>query len=185
MNLTIMLIIFIIGTVLTDFLTYKKDEETELSHQKSKRVIKNFINNAFTYIAFTLVLSLIFKYFLISNAQVSDNTSPSLTNTLIGAIFLGVQVLSIYSFYDNYIYSYRFLSSNFKLIEKILIFLLGVVTILINEFVLSNINLGIISFDLSILNLLPKIILYSTYIFIPLLIILREIDNHLKNIEEF
>lgn len=187
MNLNIMFIVFIIGTIIIDFLTYKTDEEKELSHKKSKRVIKNFISNSFTYILFTLVISLLIKYILGPEDYVicHDNCTITITNSLIGAIILGLQILSIYSFYDNYIYSYRFLTSNFKTLEKILIAILGISFILINEFILSNVNLNILTFNIDILDLLIKVVIYSTYIFIPVLIIIREIFNISRRKEEY
>lgn len=186
MNLSFLFIFIIIATIIIDFLTYKKDEEIDIKKKKINRVIKNFISICLTYIVFTLIFSLVFRYLLVPEDYIfCDNTCTiTITNTLVGVIALIFQILNIYNFYDNYIYTYRYLSSHIKITEKVLIFLIGLATILLNEFMLSNINLEVLVFSQSIFNILIKIVIYSAYIFMPLLIIIREIYRILSNREK-
>lgn len=99
-------------------------------------------------------------------------------------IALILQIFNIYNFYDNYIYTYRFFASHSKAYEKVLIFIVGLITILLNEFLISNINLDILVFDISIFNILIRVVIYSTYIFMTALVIIREIKHLFKRKKE-
>lgn len=177
MNLTFLFIFFIVATIIIDFLTFKIEEEKEIKPRRIKRLTKNFISICLTYLVFSFLLTLFFKNFLIIEDKV-------ISNTIVGIIALVLQILNIYSFYDNYQYSYGYLTYNLKTIDKILIFFLGIITILFNEFILSSIDLSILSFDISLFNILIRIVTYSAYIFMPLVIIIREITRIIKTTEK-
>lgn len=177
MNLTFLFIFFIVATIIIDFLTFKIEEEKEIKPRRIKKLTKNFISICLTYLVFSFLLTLFFKNFLIIEDKV-------ISNTIVGIIALVLQILNIYSFYDNYQYSYGYLTYNLKTTDKILIFFLGTITILFNEFILSSIDLSILSFDISLFNILIRIVTYSAYIFMPLVIIIREITRIIKTTEK-
>lgn len=177
MNLTFLFIFFIVATIIIDFLTFKIEEEKEIKPRRIKRLTKNFISICLTYLVFSFLLTLFFKNFLIIEDKV-------ISNTIVGIIALVLQILNIYSFYDNYQYSYGYLTYNLKTTDKILIFFLGIITILFNEFILSSIDLSILSFDISLFNILIRIVTYSAYIFMPFVIIIREITRIIKTTEK-
>lgn len=177
MNLTFLFIFFIVATIIIDFLTFKIEEEKEIKPRRIKILTKNFISICLTYLVFSFLLTLFFKNFLIIEDKV-------ISNTIVGIIALVLQILNIYSFYDNYQYSYGYLTYNLKTTDKILIFFLGIITILFNEFILSSIDLSILSFDISLFNILIRIVTYSAYIFMPLVIIIREITRIIKTTEK-
>ena len=177
MNLTFLFIFFIVATIIIDFLTFKIEEEKELKPKRIKRLTKNFISICLTYLVFSFLLTIFFKNFLIIEDKL-------ISNTIVGIIALIFQILNIYSFYDNYQYSYGYLTYNLRTTEKVLIFFFGIITILFNEFILSSIKLPILSFDISFFNILIKMVTYSAYIFMPLLIIIREITRIIKTTEK-
>jgi len=176
MDLTFLFIFFIVATIIVDFLTFKIEEEKELKPKKIKRLTKNFISICLTYLVFSFLLTFFFKSFLLIENKL-------ISNTIVGIIALIFQILNIYSFYDNYIYSYGYLTFNLKTLDKIIIFIIGFSTILFNEFILSSIDLSILKFDISFFNILIKLVTYSTYIFMPLLIIIREVSRIIKTTE--
>lgn len=177
MNLSFLFIFFIVATIIIDFLTFKIEEEKEIKPRRIKRLTKNFISICLTYLVFSFLLTFVFKNFLIIEDKV-------ISNTLVGIIALIFQLLNIYSFYDNYLYSYGYLTYNLRTIDKVLIFFLGIITVLFNEFILSSINLSLLTFDIAFFNLLIRLVTYSTYIFMPLLIIIREITRIIKTTEK-
>jgi len=185
MNLSFLFIFIIISIIIIDFLTFKKEEEIIIKNSKCKRITKSFISVCITYLTFTLIFSLFIKYFLVPEEYFicNNDCSVPINNTFIGIVALIFQILSIYNFYDNYIYSYRFFTIYSKIYDKILIALLGLIAIIFNEFFLSNINLLILNFDIPLSRILIGIIIYSSYIFIPLLIIVREIYRIINAIE--
>ena len=65
MNLTILFIFIIATTIITDILTYKKDQFLEMKNKKIKRIINNYLSICFTYLVFTLLFSLLFRYLLV------------------------------------------------------------------------------------------------------------------------
>ncbi len=184
--MTILFIFLIVATIVIDFLTYKNDEEVELKERKIKRITKNFISICLTYLVFTLVFSLVFRYLLVSEDYFTCNNicAIKITNTFAGVVALLLQIVNIYNFYDNYIYTYRYFTKYSKIYEKIIIAFLGLATILLNEFILSNIDLSILLFNTSIYNILLKLVIYSPYIFMILLIIIREIYRIIKSFNE-
>ena len=178
MNLTYVFIFFIAATIIIDFLTYKKDID-EIDEKRTNRIISNHISTIFTYVLLTFTFSLVFRYFLVGKEYLSctSDCSVIITNTLVGVIVSIIQIINIYNFYDNYIYSYRFLAKYSNFIDKFLVALMTLTAILFNEFILSFIRLNVLTFDTSILDFLSRIIISSTYIFMPLLIIIRELFN--------
>lgn len=180
MNPTTLFIFFIVATIIIDFLTFKIEEEKEISQKRIKKHINNFFSICITYIVFSFLLTVIFQKFLLIDKNL-------ISNTVVGIIALILQILNIYSFYDSYIYSYGYLTYNLKTLDKILVFIMGIVTILFNEFILSTLDLSVITFNTSLLNILIRIIIYSAYIFMPLLIIIRETKRIIKTkeVEEY
>lgn len=170
MNPTTLFIFFIVATIIIDFLTFRIEEEKELKPKRVKRHFNNFISICLTYLVFSFLLTIFFNNFLLIENKV-------ISNLFVGTIALIFQILNTYSFYDNYIYSYGYLAYNLKTLDKALIFIIGFVTILFNEFILSSINLSLITFNISFFNILIRLVLYSTYIFMPLLIVKREITR--------
>ena len=72
--------------------------------------------------------------------------------------------------------------------KKILIFIIGIISILLNEFLISNISLELLTFKETIFNLLIGLVRYSAFFFMTLLIIKREVQRILgrkREIEEY
>lgn len=189
MNLTVLFLFIIATTIITDILTYKKDQFLEMKNKKIKRIINNYLSICFTYLVFTLLFSLLFKYLLVPAEYLTcDNCIITISNTIVGVVGLILQVFNVYNFYDNYIYTYRFFACHSRNYEKILILIIGVISVLLNEFLVSNINLEFLTFKESIFNLLIGLIRYSAFFFMTLLIIKREIKKvfgRKKEIEEY
>lgn len=186
MNMTILFVFSIVTTIIIDFLTYKNDEEIELKERKIKRITKNFISNCLTFLIVTLIFSLFYRHLLVDEEYFNCNNicSIKITNTLVGVIAIIIQILNIYNFYDNYIYTYRLFTKYEKIFEKIIVAVIGIITIILNEFILSNIDLSILFFDEKTFNILLKLVIYSPYIFMILLIIIREISRIIKSFDE-
>ena len=189
MNLTILFIFIIATTIITDILTYKKDQFLEMKNKKIKRIINNYLSICFTYLVFTLLFSLLFRYLLVPEEYFTcDNCIVTITNSIVGTIAIILQIFNIYNFYDNYIYTYRFFASHSRNYEKILILIIGVISVLLNEFLISNINLELLTYKETILNLLIGLVRYSAFFFMTLLIIKREVKRifgRKKEIEEY
>ena len=151
MNLTILFIFIIATTIITDILTYKKDQFLEMKNKKIKRIINNYLSICFTYLVFTLLFSLLFRYLLVPEEYFTcDNCIVTITNSIVGTIAIILQIFNI--------------------------------------FLISNINLELLTFKETILNLLIGLVRYSAFFFMTLLIIKREVKRifgRKKEIEEY
>lgn len=179
MNLTISIFILIICTIIIDFFSFKRDKDIILKTGVKKRIIDELFVDCLTYMIFTLIFSLIFKYALVSSEYFTCNNKCHIlvSNGFVGLILLILQVLNIYNFYDSYVHSFRIFSEYQDMFNKIFVFFLGVFTILFNEFILSNIDLSILYFKYSFINIFLVLVNYSLFIFLPLVILFKELRN--------
>ena len=188
MNLTVMIIVLLVCTLLIDFFTYKKDVDKKLDTRTISYLNRSFISDAVTYLLFTLTFSLMYKHFLVGNEYFicNNNCHIEVLNTFFGLLFIIFQLLNIYNFYDSYVHTYMIYTSYQDLFSRIIIVIGCVLVVLFNEFLLSNIDLNIIFFKAGFFNFMLKLVKYSLYIFLPLVIIKREVKRYFyeRRIEE-
>ncbi len=182
MNLTVAIIVLLVCTLLIDFFTYKKDIDKKLDTKTVNYLNRSFISDAVTYLLFTLTFSLMYKHFLVGNEYFicNNNCHIEVLNTFFGVLFIIFQILNIYNFYDSYVHTYIIYTAYQDIFSRILIVIGCIVVVLFNEFLLSNINLNIIFFKAGFFTFLLNLIKYSLYIFLPLVIIKREVGRYLR-----
>ena len=129
-----------------------------------------------------------YKHFLVGNEYFicNNNCHIEVLNTFFGLLFIIFQLLNIYNFYDSYVHTYMIYTSYQDLFSKIMVVVGCVIVVLFNEFLLSNIDLNIVFFKAGFFTFTLKLVKYSLYIFLPLVIIKREVKRYLyeRKIEE-
>lgn len=180
MNLTVAIIVLLSCTLLIDFITCKKDLENKLNSKTISYLNRSFIIDSITYLLFTLTFSFMYKNFLVGNEYFicNNNCHIEVLNTFFGLLFIIFQLLNIYNFYDSYVHTYMVYTRYQYLFNRIIIVFGCIIIVLFNEFLLSNINLNIIYFKEGFLNFMLNLIKYSLFIFLPLVIIKREIKRY-------
>lgn len=176
MNLTLAVLFVIVCTLVIEFFTYKKDD-AELDDRSIILVARDFVIDIFIYFALTLIFSLIFKNYLVNNDYFvcNNNCHIKVANTFYGILFLVFQILNLYNFFDSYAHTYRVYAQYQNTFWKILTVVLCIIAVLFNEFLLSNINLGILTFKFFIFDILIKLVEYSVFFFLPLVIVIKEV----------
>ncbi len=61
--------------------------------------------------------------------------------------------------------------------ERLFLLVIGLIVILVNEFLLSNSGIITVVYQFKLLNFVPYLVIYSTYLFLPVLVFIRIINS--------
>ncbi len=172
MDLNVLIILFVVCFVAVELFTKKKEKRTI----KIKRVYNNFGSDCFTYLVLSFLVSCSFHYFLNAGGLL-DLEVNSAKWTIISLTMLGFQIINIYNFYESLVYSYRYLKFFGNWMERLFLLVIGLIVILVNEFLLSNSGIITVVYQFKLLNFVPYLVIYSTYLFLPVLVFIRIINS--------
>jgi len=175
MDLNVLIILFVVCFVAIELVTKKKDKRAI----KIKRVYNNFGSDCFTYLILSFLIGCSFHYFL-NDGGLLDLEVNGTKWTIVSLAMLGFQIINIYNFYESLVHSYRYLKFYGSLMERLFLLVIGLVVILVNEFLLSNSGIIDVSYQFKLFNLIPYLVVYSTYMFLPVLVFIRMINLSFK-----
>lgn len=188
MDLSILVIVFVVVTVIYDLFIPKYNEEAieRIKSRNNSYVIGDLIVAVIIFLGISIIFSMVVKNYLL-DAQCFALCETSVgnclcvvNNSLIAFLTFLVQLVGIVNLYQTFAYSYSYFAMTRETIIKVVMAVLVFLTVIAGEIIVSsNVTLNNISFPDSEkwLNFIIKVIVYSPAIVYSLVVLIAIVKS--------
>ncbi len=187
MNLTFLIVVFILVTVIYDLFIPKFNDEVieRIKSRNNSYIVGDFIVSIIVFLGIAFLFTMVLKTYLLPELCVNSCLATSATcictfkNTLFAVLVIVLQLINVVNLYQTFTHSYSYFAMTRDIVFKVILAIVMCCTVIAGEIITSGIKMTQLSFESpdTWLNILIKLLVYGAVIIYPIVVLLAVLKS--------